>query len=73
MAERAAIKIARAAIRLKYSVAAEAEINEGLPAVQAAVRKAVAEGRPWQLDVQAIFLGEGDAVIDPDAIEASSE
>ena len=66
MAEKAAIKIARSAVRLKYSVAAEAEINERLPEVQAAVRKAVAEGKPWELDVQAIFLDNGDpAVYEP--------
>jgi hypothetical protein len=60
MAEKAAVKIARSAVRLKYSVAAEAEINRRLPEVQAAVRLAVKEGRPWELDVQAIFLDNGD-------------
>ncbi len=64
LAETAAKKVARAAIRLKYSVEAEAEINETLPQVEAAVRKAIAEGRNWVLDVQAIFLGTGETVID---------
>ena len=65
MAEKAAIKIARSAVRLKYSVAAESEINRRLPEVQAAVRLAVKEGRPWELDVQAIFEDEGPSVKSP--------
>ena len=64
LAETAAKKVARAAIRLKYSVEAETEINETLPLVEAAVRNAIAEGRDWTLDVQAIFLGTGEIVID---------
>ena len=69
MAEKAAVKIARSFVRLKYSVAAEAEINRKLPEVQSAVRLAVKEGRPWELDVKAIFDDEGSPVISPPALE----
>jgi hypothetical protein len=71
LAETAAKKVARAAIRLKYSIEAETEINERLPEVEAAVRRALAEGRGWILDVQALFLGEGDPVIDVEGTNGS--
>ena len=58
MAEKEAIKVARSAIRLKYSVLADREINERLPEIQATVRRAIDEGRDYALDVAALFAGE---------------
>lgn len=58
MAEVEAIKIARTAINLKHRVQADRELNDTLPVLQATVRESIARGRPWQVDVAAIFAGD---------------
>lgn len=52
-----ALKAYRTAIRLKYSLLADEEINEKLPAVEEAFNKAVAGGQPFQLQVGSVFAG----------------
>lgn len=45
----AVLKAFRTAIRLKHSLAADKEINERLPQVEADIDTALAEGRPLEL------------------------
>lgn len=58
MARLRALKTFRAAIRLKYALMAEEEINETLPAVEEEFNRAVAEGRPFKLLVGEVFKSE---------------
>lgn len=51
MARERALKAYRHAIRLKYSLLADEEINATLPEVEAEFNKAVEEGRPYELEV----------------------
>jgi len=48
-------KTVRTAIRLKHSIAADEEINAALPQVLEQFERAVAEGRPFQLEVGSVF------------------
>jgi hypothetical protein len=43
-------KVARAALRLKYSILAEREINETLPVIEAAIDEAFASGESFRLN-----------------------
>ena len=45
------LKAYRAAIRLKHSLAADAEINERLPALEAKLDAALAAGQPLVLEI----------------------
>ncbi len=49
------LKAARAAIRLKYSLAADDEINDRLPDIEAEIDKALATGEVFVLDVQSVL------------------
>jgi len=51
-------KAVRAAIRLKYQLLADEEINRVLPDVQAEFAKTLVEGRPFELDTDALLRGE---------------
>ncbi len=51
----ATLKAVRSAIRLKYSIMADAELNERLEGVEQAFDRAIAEGRPWELSTAAIL------------------
>lgn len=55
MAIQEAKKVARAALRLKYSILAEREINETLPAIEAAIDEAFAAGQPFRLNPTEFF------------------
>ena len=55
MARATALKVYRQAIRLKYSLLADEEINDTLPAVEEAFNKAVAAGKPYRLLVGEVF------------------
>lgn len=60
MAQNEAIKIARTALRLKYSILAEREMNELLPEIHERVALAFNEGRPFDADIEELFaLPEG--------------
>jgi hypothetical protein len=50
-----ALKKARAMIRLKHSLAADRECNEVLPALEAAIVKRLAAGKPYRPDVKALL------------------
>jgi len=53
VAKKAAMKTLRAAVRLKYSIMADAELNERLPELEERIDRALLEGRPL-----AITIGE---------------
>ena len=54
--ERARIlKIYRMNIRLRHSLAADEEINNTLPAIEAEYNRAVATGQPFQLEAASVF------------------
>lgn len=55
-----ALKAMRTAIRLKHALAADEEINQVLPEVEAAFDKAVTSGQPFELDIRSVFE-EADA------------
>lgn len=65
MAEQEAIKAVRTAVRLKYQLMADRELNEVLPEVQERVRSALAHGRSWYLEPAVIFsdADAADAVV----------
>lgn len=46
-----ALKAVRTVIRLKHSEAADREINDVLPDVEAQMRDAAAAGQPYKLDL----------------------
>ncbi len=48
-------KVARTALRLKYSILAEREINEALPDIEAAINLAYAQGREFSLNPSEFF------------------
>lgn len=47
----AALKIVRAAVRLKYSLLADEELDTVLQEVEDAFNKALAKGKPFELDL----------------------
>ena len=49
------IKAARSAIRLKHTLAADAEINERLPEIEREFDKAISQGKAFKLDTFALF------------------
>lgn len=49
------LKATRAAVRLKHALAADAELNEVLPLVEQEFNDAVAQQKPYQLDVSSVF------------------
>lgn len=51
-------KSVRAAIRLKYQLAADEEINRVLPEVQDLYAKALLERRPFELDTDTLLREE---------------
>lgn len=55
MAQLEAIKIVRTAIRLKYSILADRELNEIVPAIQDRVRGAIGRGEQWYIDPSQVF------------------
>ena len=48
-------KVARTALRLKYSILAEREINQALPDIEAGINRAYAQGRAFQLNPSEFF------------------
>jgi hypothetical protein len=46
----AVIKTARTSIRLRHSLAADAEINEKLPVIEAEFNKAIVTGKAFSLE-----------------------
>ncbi len=48
-------KVARTALRLKYSILAEREINEALPDIEAAINLSYAQGRDFLLNPSDFF------------------
>jgi hypothetical protein len=55
MAIQEAKKVARTALRLKYSILAEREINEALPEIESEINQAFVEGRPFEFEVSKFF------------------
>lgn len=53
--KRSAIKALRSAIRLKHSLAADAEINEKLPEFEQQIDAALASGQPLELAPGSVF------------------
>jgi hypothetical protein len=51
----AILKTARAAIRLKHSLAADAEINKKLPELDAAISRALQDGKTYALDIASVI------------------
>jgi hypothetical protein len=51
----AVMKAARAAIRLKHSLAADAEIAETLPDLEESINLALAEGKPFEIEPGQVF------------------
>lgn len=52
----AMLKAARAAIRLKHSLAADAEIADRLPQLEQDIDDALAEGKPFELEPGSVFF-----------------
>jgi hypothetical protein len=52
------LKAARTAIRLKHSLAADAELYERLPAIEAQIDAALLSGRPLSFSVASLLDGE---------------
>lgn len=52
----AMLKAARAAIRLKHALEADAEIARRLPELEAEIDNALAEGRPMELEPGHVFI-----------------
>lgn len=50
----AILKAVRAEIRLRHSIAADAEIAETLPEVEERINTAIEEGKPFELELKAI-------------------
>ena len=55
VAKKAALKTLRAAVRLKYSLAADAELNKRLPEVEKRIDAALNSGKPLALTIGAII------------------
>jgi hypothetical protein len=54
----AVLKAARAAIRLKHTLAADEEIAEKLPELEEAMNLALAEGKPFEIEPGEVYLVE---------------
>jgi hypothetical protein len=52
----AMLKAARAAIRLKHALRADAEIAAALPDLEEQIDNALAEGQPFELEPGKVFL-----------------
>lgn len=52
----AMLKAARAAIRLKHALQADAEIAGALPELEERIDNALAEGQPFELEPGKVFL-----------------
>lgn len=50
-----ALKAMRTAIRLKYALLADEEINRVLPELATAFDDAVTAGQPFELDIRSVF------------------
>jgi hypothetical protein len=48
-------KVARTALRLKYSILAEREVNNALPDIEAAANLALGQGRDFRLNPSEFF------------------
>lgn len=48
-------KLARSAIRLKYSILAERELNETLPRIEDEIDQAFANGDSFSLDIPTLY------------------
>lgn len=53
-------KVVRSAVRLHYSLLADAKINEVLPDILEQHALATANGVPFALDMSTLALGEGE-------------
>ena len=53
--KRAALKALRTAIRLKHSLAADAELNQRLPALEARIDAAIATGKRLEISIGQIL------------------
>lgn len=53
-----ALKVARTAIRLKHAIAADNEINDRLPEIEARINELEMRGRAWELDPVALEVVE---------------
>ena len=53
------LKLYRSMIRAKHALAADEEINETLPRVEEAFNKAVAMGKPFQIEAASVFKKVG--------------
>lgn len=51
----ATLKSVRTAVRLKHSLAADRELNDILPGIEAEINQAFAEGRAYKPSIAAIF------------------
>lgn len=54
----AVLKAARAGIRLKHSLRADREIAERLPQLEEDIDRALAEGRPFELEPGQVYLAD---------------
>ena len=52
------LKAVRANIRLKHTLEADAEINEKLPEIEAAIDRAIAAGTVYELDIRSVLEDE---------------
>lgn len=48
-------KAIRTAVRLKHSLAADAEINQTLPQLEQEIMDAAVKGEPYMLDLSVVF------------------
>lgn len=56
-------KVARSAIRLKHSIAADNELNEVMPVLELRLERMLQEGRIPQLsmaDIEQVIMGSGE-------------
>jgi hypothetical protein len=57
-------KVAISAIRLKYTLLADEEINEVIPALQEQYQAAIDAERPWELDTASLMRRVDDGVLE---------
>lgn len=55
LARERVLKAYRTAIRLKYALLADAELNKVLPEVEEKFNKAIAQGKPFKLALKSAF------------------
>ena len=51
----ALLKAVRANIRLKHAIAADQELNEKIPEIEAAIDRAIAAGTVYELDIRSVL------------------